>query len=257
MSELRQILAIAAVLLVSACSNGPNSKFEDFGTRANTRDFGHKYAQPLDAEELVMGPGDVVNIQIANNPTLSGNQAVRVEGAITMPFVGNVKIAGLGPSQIRDKLEILLSPYIREVTVQVIPIKINSKRIYIFAKDLDGSIQLQALAMQGDMTLIDLFAAIGGVPRLADDCNVKVTRGDPINPKTLTINVRDMIVNGYTGGNIQMRPDDIVYLPPTFWAKVAISVRQVTLPVRELSNAMRGVIDTIDLAQGNNTRRRR
>ncbi|MFT7620814.1 MAG: hypothetical protein ACI97A_004472, partial [Planctomycetota bacterium] len=182
MTQLRPIFVIAFMLFVTACSNGPNSKFEDYGIRANTKDFGHKYAQPLDSDELVMGPGDRINIQVANNPALSGTQAIRIEGAITMPFVGNVKVAGLAPTQIRDKLEILLSPYINEVAVQIIPVSISSKRIYICAKDLDNSILIQALPMQGDMTLIDLFATIGGIPTLADDCHVKVIRADPINP---------------------------------------------------------------------------
>lgn len=257
MSKLRRTAVVLTVLMVTACSNGPNSKFEEFGTRANTRGFGHKYAQPDNNDELVMGPGDSINIQIANNPQLGGTQVIRVEGAITMPWVDKVKVAGLSPSQIRDKLEILLSPYIRDCAVQVVPIRIVSKRIYIFARDLNGALQTQALPVTGDMTLIDLFTAIGGVPVLADDCHVKVIRGDPVRPKILNINVRDMVLNGYTGGNIQMLPDDIVYLPPTFWARVAIAVRQVTRPVRELSNSLRGIVDTIDVIEGNPRRGRR
>ena len=256
MTVMRHIAVLLAVLLVAACSNGPNSKFDEFGERANTRGFGHKYAQPENADELVMGPGDTINIQIANNPTLSGTQPIRAEGAITMPWVDAVKVAGLTPTQIRDKIEILLSPYIRNVTVQVVPVGIVSKKIYIFARDIDGALQIQSLPVMGDMTLLDLFASIGGVPTLADDCHVKVIRGDPIHPHVLNINVRDMVLNGYTAGNIQMQPDDIVYLPPTFWARVAIAVRQVTSPVRELSNSLRGVVDTIDIIQGNGRGRR-
>ncbi len=243
MTDSYRKIAVLAIFLLSACSNGPNSKFEDFGDRVNTRDFGHKYAQPENADELVMGPGDTINIQIANNPALSGTQPVGVSGGITMPFVDTVKVAGLTPAQIRDKIEILLSPYIRDVTVQVVPISIISKRVYIFARDADGALQIQTLPMAGDMTLLDMFAAIGGVPILADDCHVKVIRGDPLHPKTLNINVRDMVLNGYTGGNIQMRPDDIVFLPPTFWARLAMGVREVFRPVTELSRSLSGIVN--------------
>ncbi len=257
MTELRQITALTALLLLVCCSNGPNSEYAEFGNRVNTSGFGHKYAQPDDATEFVIGPGDSINIQLSNNPALSGTQQIRPEGDITMPFVGNIKVAGLTPSQIRDKIEILMSPYIREVTAQVIPVSIVSKNIYIIAKDLNGALQFQSLAMAGDMTLLDMFAQIGGVPVLADDCHVKVIRGDPLHPKVLNINVRDMVVNGFTAANIQMKPDDMVYLPPTFWARAAMAVREVTSPVRELSNSLNGVLGAVSIAQGNPRRRGR
>lgn len=240
---------ILLTVLLSACSNGPNSNYEEFGDRANTRGFGHKYAQPENEDELVIGPADSINIQISNNPTLSGTQQVRIEGTITMPFVDQVKVAGLTPTQIRDKLEILLSPYIRNITIQVVPIDIQSKNIYVAARDLNDAINVFRIPVEGDMTLIDLISDLGGVPRLADDCHVRLIRGDPLHPKVLNINVRDMIQNGFTAANVLMRPDDIVYFPPDFFGKISIWVRKVMRPVREISASLNGIINTIDLIE--------
>lgn len=236
--QLRLAWIFMMLGLVSACSNGPNSKYEDFGERINTEGFGHKFPQPENEDELVMGPGDVLDMQIANSPDLSSAQPIRVEGVITAPFVGDVKVAGLTPTQIRDKLAVLLTPYITDVSVQVIPISIQSKVIYVYSTDRLGGLIGGSVPVGGDMTLIDLITILGGVSPGADDCHVKVTRGDPRHPKTLNINVRDIILNGYTAGNIRMRPDDMVYMPPAFYAKVTQFLNQVTSPIRVLSSTL-------------------
>ena len=232
------IVLAAALLLVSACSNGPNSSYEELGDRVNTKGFGHQYAQPEDQDELVLAPGDALDIQIANNPALSGAQVVRIEGVIFAPFVGDVKVAGLTATQIRDKLQILIDPFIRDVTVQVIPTTFNSKRIYIYATDELGGLQGRAYRLQGDMTLIDLISQLGGVATAADDCHIKIIRGDPRHPKSMNINVRDMILNGYTAANVHLKPDDIVYMPPTFFAKVAQFLNRITYPVRSVFQSL-------------------
>ncbi len=249
MTQSRIIVAVTAALLLTAC-NGPNSRYEDFGTRVNTSGFGHRYAQPDNVDELVVGPGDSINIQIANNPQLSGTQPVRIEGTVNMPFIDQVKVAGLTPTQIRDKLEILLAPYIRDVTVQVVPIDIQSKNVYVIAKNLDGDLVVGRVPVTGDMTLIDLIIdSNGGFPTLSDDCHVRVMRGDPLHPQVLDINVRDMLLNGYTAANIRMLPDDMVYFPPDFWGKLTILTRRTTRPIRELSNSVRGISTAVDLIE--------
>ena len=233
------LVAVLALAFAPSCANGPNSTYEEFGRRVNTEGFGHKYAQPDDAEELVLGPGDTLDIQIAHNPNLSGAQPVRIEGVITAPFVGNVRVAGLTPTEIQEKLQVLLNPYIRDVTIQVTPIAIRSKVIYVYATDRFGALRGRMVPLGGDMTLIDLITQIGGVPFLADDCHVKLVRGDPRHPKVLNINVRDMIVNGYTAANVQLKPDDILWLQPTFFARLGQALTQVTFPLRAVATAIR------------------
>lgn len=240
----RTIVLLVVVLTLGACVNGPNSTYEEFGERANTEGFGHKFPQPENEDDLVLGPADTLDIQIANNPTLSGAQPISYEGAITAPFVGSVRVAGLTPDQIRDKLQILLTPYIQDVSVQVVPVLIQSKVIYVYGYDRFGSLRGRALPLQGDMTLLDAITRIGGVTYLVDEYHCQVIRGDPRHPKKLDINLRDMIVNGYTAGNIRMRPDDILLLPENFFALVSSTILRATLPLQALSRGLSSATST-------------
>lgn len=235
--KIRALALLVVVCTLGGCINGPNSKYEEFGDRVNTEGFGHKFPQPENEEELVLGPADTVDIQIADNPTLSGAQPITFEGAITAPFVGSVRVAGLTPDQIRDKLQILLTPYIRDVSIQVVPVLIQSKVVYIYAYDRFGSLRGRAMPLQGDMTLLDLITRIGGVNFLADEYHIQVIRGDPRHPKKLDINIRDMIENGYTAANIRMRPDDLVLVPQNFFALISSNITRITLPLQSIQRA--------------------
>jgi len=260
MKRKLQLMMAAVMTLLSAC-NGPNSDYNEFEDRVNTKGLGHKYAQPDYEDEFVLGPGDTLSIQIANNPTLDSQQPILAEGGIQAPFVGQVKVAGLTSSQIQNKLQILLSPYIRNVAVVVVPLAIVSKKIYVFSTDIQGSLRARSFPLPGDFTLIDLVSAVGGITFLSDGCHVKVIRGDPRHPKVLDVNLYDMIINGYTAANIRLRPDDMVFFEPTFFARIAQTLNQVTLPLRVISQSFRDAADTVLFLQTgtipNNRRNRR
>ncbi|MEZ6194473.1 MAG: polysaccharide biosynthesis/export family protein [Planctomycetota bacterium] len=257
MTRLAVTLTLATVLVVG-CTNGPNSRYEEFGDRVNTEGFGHRFAQPEDGRgDLVMGPGDTIRIDVARNPELSSEQTIRYEGVIRMPYVGDVVVAGLTPAQIRDKLLLLMAPFIREAVIDVTPTRITSKNVYLFSTDQTGSIVARKLPVGGDMTLIDLVTVIGGTPTGVDDCNIKILRADPRHPKPLVVNLRDMVVNGYTAANIRLLPDDMVWFPPTFFYAVAQTINQVTFPLRELRRALRDGDDLRYFIENGEVRTRR
>ena len=243
MSQGRLLVALLLLVGLLGC-NGPNSKYRELGERANTEAFGHRYAQPEDEDDLTLGPGDVVNIQVANLPEFQTQQPVRFDGRITGPLGIDVKVAGLTPRQVGDKLTVLLNPYIRDVNVQVVAVGIRSKNLYLYTTGRFGELVGRMVPLQGDMTLLDLMTLIGGVPQLADDAHVRVIRGDPRHPKKWDINVAEMILRGYTGGNIQMKPDDIVFLPPSFFARMAQTINVATLPVRVMSRGIQDMAST-------------
>lgn len=251
-------LLVACLLLVSLLGcNGPNSKYRELGERANTESFGHRFAQPDDEDDLTLGPGDIINIQVANLPEFQSQQPVRFDGRITGPLGIDVKVAGLTPQRVSDKLTILLNPYIRDVRVQVITVQVTSKNLYLYTTGRYGELVGRRMPLEGDMTLLDLMTMIGGVPQLADDAHVRIVRGDPRHPKKWDINVAEMILEGYTGGNIQMKPDDIVFLPPTFFARIAQAINVATLPVRVISRGIQDMASTYYFIESGGIPRRR
>src|SRR5688572_12295627 len=62
-----------------------------------------------EAQQYEVGPGDVLNVIVLNQPGLTGEFTVDPEGFMAYPFVGRVKAAGLSALEIERKLGTLLS----------------------------------------------------------------------------------------------------------------------------------------------------
>src|SRR5262245_42700721 len=73
---------------------------------------------------------------------------------------------------------------------------------------------------------------------LDDDAHIKVIRPDPRHPVVKVINIREMLVCGYSGGNVRIKPNDIVYVPPTFWGRVNQFTAAVAAPFTGLFTAV-------------------
>jgi polysaccharide export outer membrane protein len=241
---------LAALLFLSACADRP-STFTELGPDANTKGFGEMYPPDSTEGEFTFGVGDSVGILVTNNPDLSGTFIIRMDGKITLNVVGDVLVAGLTPDQVRRKLETKVAVYMKDVAITVSPLAIVSKRFYVAAMNpLSGGFIVRQLPYRGDMTLFEVWAAMGSPSTsLDDDAHIKVIRPDPRHPVVKVVNIREMLVCGYSGGNIQIKPNDIVYIPPTLWGRVAQATAAIAAPFQGLFYVT-GVYSQLDYAVG-------
>jgi polysaccharide biosynthesis/export protein len=98
---------------------------------AATQDKSFATASPV-VNPYVVGVGDVLDINVWKEPELSRSSvAVRPDGMISLPLIGEVKINGKTPSQIHDVLVAQLSRYLSAAQVTVAVAEIKSKAVYV------------------------------------------------------------------------------------------------------------------------------
>ena len=216
-------LIVLLLLLLSGCAQDRTSTFAELGPEANTKGFGEQYPPGDEADgDFIFGVGDTVGILVQNNPDLSGTFIIRIDGKITMNVLGDLQVAGLTPEQVRHKLESKVGVYVKgEVQITVTATTIVSKRFYVAALNpLTGGYIVRAVPFKGDTTLFEVWAGIGSTSTsLDDETHIKVIRPDPRHPVVKVINIREMLFCGYSGGNIRIKPNDIVFVPPTIWGR--------------------------------------
>jgi polysaccharide biosynthesis/export protein len=237
MATVRSVACwIAALLLLSGCATERASTFAELGPDANTKGFGEMFPPETSEGDFTFGIGDSAGILVTNNPDLSGTFIVRQDGKITMNVIGEVLIAGLTPEQVKRKLETKVAVYMKDPTITVSALAIVSKRYYVAAANpLTGSYIVRQVPYRGDQTLFEVWAAMGSPSSsLDDDAHIKVIRADPRHPVVKVINIREMLMCGYSGGNIQIKPNDIVYVPPTLWGRVAQFTAAIAAPFQGL-----------------------
>ncbi len=181
-----------------------------------------------------LSPPDVVAIDVNDNPELRTTVTIRPDGNIFFPLLGDIYIEGLTPLEIREKIHKLLGRYLKELPEEAVSVQVrgfNSKLVYIYS--YEGGIR--QIPFTGDLTVLNAITKSGMLSRTAKRSRITVIRGESESiekPQKLVVNLNDILKKGETGDNIVLRPNDIVYIPPTFLGRVGFVVKDLLNPVQ-------------------------
>jgi len=112
----------------------------------------------LPDQEYVIGPQDLLTIDVWHEPELSQSVPVRPDGKISLPLVGELKVSGLTPRLLQAQVAKELDAYVHKPQVTVIVREVNSRKFYIIGQvERTGPYPLSAR-----MTVLDALATAGG-----------------------------------------------------------------------------------------------
>jgi len=112
----------------------------------------------LPDQDYVIGPQDLLTIDVWHEPELSQSVPVRPDGKISLPLIGDMEVSGLTPRTLQARLAKELDAYIHKPQVTVIVREVNSRKFYIIGQiERPGTYSLSA-----HMTVLDALATAGG-----------------------------------------------------------------------------------------------
>jgi len=156
------------------------------------------------AADYVIGDGDGLSISVWGAPEFSVGVVVRPDGKITLPAVGDVKATGLTPKQLSDELAVVLDAYVKKPIVTVAVTGITNNHVYISG----GGVPSTVVNLAGRTTLFKFLCSLPGVDNV-DLTNAYLLR----NGKKLVVDFHDLFVNLEINKDVDLRPEDILYLP--------------------------------------------
>ena len=120
----------------------------------------------------VIGVADVVRVTVWKDPNLSTDAAVRPDGTITMPLVGELAAAGRTAADLQKDVSTRLSGYMKDAVVTVAVVEVNSYRFTVA-----GNVEHPGLyTSRYYVTVSEALALAGGPNRYASTSNVVVAR---------------------------------------------------------------------------------
>lgn len=155
-------------LLTGGCASLPF-----FGT-GTSREIAAPPPDPvaLDRDDYVVGPEDVVQVVVWQNPDLSVTVPVRPDGRISVPLAGDLQAAGLTTTELKLVVSEKLAEFIKNPEVTVIVDQVNSKRIYMI-----GALTRQtAVELTQDLRVLDAIAIAGGFTAFAQKDDITILR---------------------------------------------------------------------------------
>src|SRR5690554_1721892 len=188
--------------------------------------FNHQLEMEIQDYDYTVNRGDILNITVWDHPELTipagsdrspseaGNW-VHSDGTIFYPYVGEVTVAGLKVTEIRDILRRELARYIASPQVDVTVAAFRSKRVYLTGElNKPGTQPITNVPL----TLLEAVSNAGGLSDTADWTNVTLTR----NGETQRYSLRDLYRQGDTRENLLLRPNDIIHVARNDAAKIFV-----------------------------------
>lgn len=207
---------VPGIILVchSLLGCSPHYAYDDIGEMQVMRS--NYQGEPSETEYLLQ-TGDELAISLYYHPELNTKTVIRPDGLITLQLIGDVKVKGLSSSKaqqiIREKYaKILRDP---EVTVAVAS---YSHQVYV-----GGEVSTPQMVNLGSgKTALQAIFAAGGFKNTAEMRSVLVLRniGQP-GFRVIKVDLMKLFLSKRLVKNdLQLQPNDVVYVPKTLIGKV-------------------------------------
>jgi polysaccharide export outer membrane protein len=157
----------------------------------------------------VIGPEDMLDINVWKEPDVSRVVPVRPDGRISLPLINDVQAAGMTPQQLANGVTDKLRKYFNEPQVTVIVTQINSQRIYVVGEVPRAG----AFPLIPGMTVLQALSAAGGFTPYADMKKIHIMRLHDGKYAQLPFNYKEVLKGDNPEQNIKLEPGDTVVVP--------------------------------------------
>jgi protein involved in polysaccharide export with SLBB domain len=166
----------------------------------------------VDLAAATLGPADLFEVRVFQEPELSGIFQVGPQGDIIFPLCKRVVVGGLTANGAAEKLRTCLSEgFMRNPQVSVLVKEFNSKKVFVF-----GEVQKPGtFPFEDGMSVVQAITLAGGFNRNAAPNSTSVTRRVNGQEVKVKVNVQDIAL-GKTP-NVTLEPGDIVYVPESMF----------------------------------------
>jgi len=238
----RLAIALLAALAAAGCHSTDDARVLQV---LNQRGFGRP-TQDANRQYYV-GVGDLLNVQAPTYPEYNGqSETVRMDGVITLAEVGEVYVNGLSPDEITEVVRKAYDAYLTDTSgIHVRVLGTRSKRYYISQLPPQRPRQVP---FTGDELLVDAMIKAQVDEGLVDTDEILVIRGDPENPLVIVCNYDDIVSEGLTRDNIQIRENDLIYLTPSVIGWITYGVSLLTLPIKPIANLFTSANQIVSIA---------
>lgn len=167
---------------------------------------------PLQEIGYLLGPGDVIRLDIFDVPEYSGDYAVLADGTVGLPLVGATNIGGMTLEQASETISRTFSPFLRRPLVTISLQQVRPVQVAIAGQvNHPGSYTLESLT-----SLSEALQQAGGTTPSADLRQVEVRRVLPLGQSgehVITLSLADLINSGDMENDLLLRPGDSIFIP--------------------------------------------
>ena len=165
-------------------------------------------SRPVDASEYVIGPGDMLQLNLSGGVTRSWDAMILPEGTLYVPSIGPLSLTGMTLAEARKIVQQRLSVEYRGVSVDLRLLRPRTFLVYMVGETSQpGAHEVSATSRASELLTESLFG------EAASRRNVEVRRRTPQGETRTRIDLTRFRLTGYLAHDPLLREGDQVYFP--------------------------------------------
>jgi len=166
-------------------------------------------AIPAAAGDYQIGPGDVLNIEVWKDATLTQPAIVLPDGKITYPLIGEVQAAGRTVRELKEEIERRLARYVKDAVVTVEVRQVTSLQVYVLGKVKSPG----KLPLTSNIDVLQALASAGGFDPFANRSRIRIFRRLGENIAIIPFDYDEVAAGRNTESNILLQRGDVIIVP--------------------------------------------
>jgi polysaccharide export outer membrane protein len=157
--------------------------------------------------EYVVGPGDVIEVQLTGNVKGRYSLVVGRDGRLSFPDLGPIPVTGRRFEEVRNELEARVRDQMIGTTASIGIGELRSIRVFVLGDaETPGSYTVSGLS-----TITNALFVSGGVKKIGSLRNIELKRSG----RTVTrLDLYDLLLKGDTRADVRLLPGDVIFIPP-------------------------------------------
>ncbi len=218
---------------------------------SNTADL-DAFLKPMEADvtmdEYILQPPDTITVIATGIPELEGAgsqvgqaQVIRPDGVVSFENIGEIQVAGKTPKQAATIISQKLVDLYKLTGDHPVDVRVTNKSKFYYVVGMVHHAGVQTFTGR-ETTLSAISRAIPN--NLAWEEEIQIIRpsmipGEP--SKIFSLNFKDMTEHGKMEQNVLLQEGDVIYVPPTIFASIGLTVGEIVRPVLSGGSAVQAL----------------
>lgn len=169
-------------------------------------------ARPVETKNYQIGIGDLLQIEVYDEPDMAKEVRVLTDAHISFPLIGSIQAGGLTVGELEAEItHRLAEKYIVDPQVTVFVKEFSS--VFVFGEVKNPG----SFPIFGKLTVFEAITLAGGFTEVANPSKVKVIRNENGREVRLTVNIEKLTKQGDTSEDPELRANDRVIVPRSFF----------------------------------------
>lgn len=166
----------------------------------------------VDSQSYKVGIGDLLQIEVYDEPDLTKEVRVLTDGFISFPLLGSIRAEGLTVKELELRITRLLAEkYL--VNPQVTVFVTEFSNVFVFGEVKSPG----SFPIFGKMTVFEAITLAGGFTEVANPSKVKVIRHERGREINFEVDINRLTKKGDTSQDVELKANDRVIVPRSFF----------------------------------------